>query len=179
MTIDPKWLSSKMATDQELSDQVDNKVDKISPIQAGKYRNPVFTVNEQGQITSIREKITVFAENNTDEQNDTTTFKTYISLTVDVVQTTDYKVEFMAMFDHDFINSSPIIDVQLYGTGIYSPETASHEELKDFSNNERVLRSGFDIENLSVGSHTLELVYACESQGTMNMRYGSLRISEQ
>ena len=159
--IDPKWLSQEMATDEELS----NKVDKISPIQAGEYRNPVFTVNEQGQITSIREKLTAFAENNVDEQNDTTTFKTYISLTINVTQVADYKVEFMAMFNHDFINSSPIIDVQLDGVGIYNPEIASHEEQKDFSDNERALRSGFSIKNLSVGSHTLNLVYACESQG--------------
>lgn len=172
--IDPKWLSQEMATDEELS----NKVDKISPIQAGEYRNPVFTVNEQGQITSIREKLTAFAENNVDEQNDTTTFKTYISLTINVVQVADYKVEFMAMFNHDFINSSPIIDVQLDGVGIYNPEVASHEEQKDFSDNERALRSGFNIKNLSIGSHTLNLVYACESQGVMDMRYGSLRISE-
>lgn len=176
MRINPKFISNSMTTDEELS----GKVDKISPIQAGEYRNPVFTVNEQGQITSIREKITSFIDKNVDETNNTTNFATYISLTINAVESSNYRIEFMAMYRYSSRTNSPIVDVTIDGTSLYNPELASHQEVKDSADTERILKYGFDIQNLSAGSHTIELIYTGEdASGTMTMRYGSLRVSEQ
>jgi len=174
-----KANSIDVYTKTESDSLLSNKVDKITPITSGTYRRPVFTVNEQGQITSIREKLNTFIEDVTNASNNTTTFSTYLSLNITVSEVADYRIDFVAIYSNSTTNVSPIINVLLNGTGIYTPEYASREEPSDSSGVERSLRSGFVVKNLSIGSHTIELVFASEGSSTVTMRYGSLRVSEE
>ena len=171
---------TRASSDSNLQSQINTKVDKITPITGGVYRRPVFTVNSQGQITSIREKLLMYTDSNIDATNNTTSWVQFLNINFTALEQADYFLEFMTLYSHSSTNSSPLIDILLDGVGIYSPDFSSHEEVSDSTSSERVLRSGFDVKNITAGSHTLELVFRAESNGsTMTMRYGSLRLSEE
>ena len=155
------------------------KVDKITPITPASYNDPKFTVNAQGQITSIRERVKGYADSNTDVSTTLTTNTTFITTNINAPVNADYYVEFTALYSHSSTNNSPLVDVLLDGVGLYSPDIVSHEEVSDNTATERVLKSGFDVKNLTAGVHTLALVFRCESGGAiMTMRYGSIRYEE-
>lgn len=155
------------------------KVDKITPITSATYRRPVFTVNSQGQITSIREKILQYSDSNTDATNNTAIFANFLTININPTETADFNIRFVALYSNSTTNASPLIDVLVDGVGLYDPDFASHEEVSDSTASERLLRSGFDIKTLAAGSHTIQLVFRPETAGTtMTMRYGSLLVEE-
>lgn len=160
---------------------LDNKVDKITPITPANYRDPIFSVNAQGQITAIRERVKGYVDSNTDVTTTIATNTVFVSDTIVVPSLADYYIEFVALYSHSSTNSSPLIDVLLDGVGLYSPDLASHEEVSDGNTaSERILKSGFDIKSLTAGTHTIQLVFRCEAAGNqMTMRYGSIRHEEQ
>ena len=146
---------------------------------AGAYVKPVMPIDQYGRVTSIRAAYKKYIERNTDASTTLNTNQTYLTLSVDVPKAGDYKIFWDAIYRANSNTVSGIVDILLDGVGIYSPEVATLEELSDTGANERIHGSGNVVKTLTVGAHTITLVYRSESAGTtMNMYYGNLMIEE-
>ena len=150
-----------------------------SGVTAGEYLKPILIVDQYGRVTSIRESFRDYIENNTDASTTLATNQTYLSLDVTVPKAGNYKILWDSIFKVTSNAVSPIVDILLDGTGIYSPEVASWEEHSDTATSERMHRSGAVVKNLTAGAHTITLVYRSETAGTTTtMHYGNLLIEE-
>lgn len=175
-----KFIDQEMATDAELSTGLSSKVDKISGMSLGTYKRPVFTVNEQGQITEIREKILLYVDNNSTDTVNNANPISYLSTNFTCPEVSNYYIEFACLFRVNSTSNSPVISILLNGTSIYDPSFVSWEEAKDTATNERILRSGFIVKEVQAGINNVDMQFRLEaSGGTMTMYFGAIRISEE
>ena len=163
-----------MATDAELA----TKVDKIQPIYGGEFKDPVITVNEQGQVIEAREKITEVASSFQQVTNNTSNFLQYLSFQVTLPQESSIWIELAAN-----VNSTPdvafIIDLLIDGASIFDGTFESIDGIKNLVTNDRLIELAKMVGPYTAGSHTISFVFKPELVGeSIIMNSATIKVGE-